>query len=881
MQNRIAYAAGVGVGHRSTRIGGRLVAVISAIALTCMASPLLSSASAAGPQWSTGLELTPPPGAATNPGASLYDLACLSQGNCTAVGQFATTAGAYMPAIEIETGGSWNQATTFALPSSATGTPADQNADVDGVACTGVGDCVAVGSYTDTANRTQAMVAGETGGSWSQASELSLPTGADTTPQFARLDAVFCASAGNCTAVGYYYDGSTHLQAMVAGETNGTWGQASELSLPANAGSNPYAYLTSLSCTAAGDCVAAGYYTTTGGTTSQPMIAVESGGSWSQATELTQPSDSAGDEVLNAVSCVSAGNCTAAGFYFDSGSADVPVVDVESAGTWAQGTGVQLPTNAVDGFGELGFLQDLSCTSPGDCVAAGYYSDSSQDDQQAMTVTESGGVWAQGSELSLPSNAQTGEVNSQYQIAALNGLDCQNNTECTAVGEYQDTNGYTQAMAVGTTGGSATQAPEITSPASTNFTAGQAGSFTVEASGVPGGPTLTLSDGGASLPSGVSFVDNGDGTATLSGTPSAAGVGSYPFTITAANGVSPSATQAFTLTVEAAGSSPHPIISTGTATNVTATSGTLNWTVQPDGDDLYYYNIVCQPSDGGTVVRVTATTPTGSVAADHAAHALATPLSGLRPGITYACGLGMGDSAGHNYSTYPAVEVLTTLTPKYTGFSVAPLVTSAQLSWAVNPGGDSLKSYSVACTGTNGNASTSGSISARALPADEAAHELTVTLRGLSPAAGYVCVLSVTDAEGLVFADTGQSFSTGSVTVSSTTYTSGVIIAIESACGGSTGTPCSGNGEDVSETYIPPHAVSSLRGSAARATVLGRFRFRIKAHHHATIRFGLTRSGHRLLVKHHTLATTLIITVTVHGKKVTTHTPLRIIYRKR
>ena len=50
----------------------------------------------------------------------------------------------------------------------------------------------------------------------------------------------------------------------------------------------------------------------------------------------------------------------------------------------------------------------------------------------------------------------------------------------------------------------------------------------------------------------MTFVDNGDGTATLAGTPAAGTGGTYPLTITAANGVLPDATQSFTLTVDQA-----------------------------------------------------------------------------------------------------------------------------------------------------------------------------------------------------------------------------------------------------------------------------------------------------------------------------------------
>ena len=93
------------------------------------------------------------------------------------------------------------------------------------------------------------------------------------------------------------------------------------------------------------------------------------------------------------------------------------------------------------------------------------------------------------------------------------------------------------------------QAPGIPSSAGTTFTVGQDGTFTVTTTGVP---NSTLSDGGATLPPGVTFTDNGDGTATLAGTPGPGSGGTYPFTITATNGVDPAATQPFVLTVNQA-----------------------------------------------------------------------------------------------------------------------------------------------------------------------------------------------------------------------------------------------------------------------------------------------------------------------------------------
>ena len=113
-----------------------------------------------------------------------------------------------------------------------------------------------------------------------------------------------------------------------------------------------------------------------------------------------------------------------------------------------------------------------------------------------------------------------------------------------------------------------------------------------------------------------------------------------------------------------------------------------------------------------------------------------------------------------------------------------------------------------------------------------------------------------------------------------TTFSSGGFVAIGGACGGSTGTVCAGSGEDVDGAPRIAHTDPLRHASAASAGVLGRFKFRIKAHHHAMIRFELSKAGRKLLLRHRTLATTLIITVTVHGKKVTTRSPLKIIYRK-
>ncbi|MFI5387977.1 MAG: putative Ig domain-containing protein [Fimbriimonadales bacterium] len=87
-------------------------------------------------------------------------------------------------------------------------------------------------------------------------------------------------------------------------------------------------------------------------------------------------------------------------------------------------------------------------------------------------------------------------------------------------------------------------APTITSASSASFPTFQhspAPSFTVRASGID----LPALEESGPLPGGVTFTDNGNGTATLAGTPTV--TGTFPLTITASNGKAPNNTQSFTL----------------------------------------------------------------------------------------------------------------------------------------------------------------------------------------------------------------------------------------------------------------------------------------------------------------------------------------------
>jgi IPT/TIG domain len=106
-----------------------------------------------------------------------------------------------------------------------------------------------------------------------------------------------------------------------------------------------------------------------------------------------------------------------------------------------------------------------------------------------------------------------------------------------------------------------TAPPAITSGNHATFSAGSSGLFSVTTTGTPG--VSAVSDSAfngctpSTLPASVRLNDNG-GTAALAGTPEPGDGGTYTVCLTATNGVTPVATQIFTLTVQAPATTPPP-----------------------------------------------------------------------------------------------------------------------------------------------------------------------------------------------------------------------------------------------------------------------------------------------------------------------------------
>jgi len=360
-------------------------------------------------------------------------------------GSAATSAGAAATARAAAPAATWG--TAAEIPGSNRLNKGGQ-AGIGSVSCATSTVCSAGGSYTTAfiagVPTVQAFVVNKTGGTWRKAEQVP-GTATLNAGGRARTTSLSCSAAGNCSAGGYYTDASGRQQAFVVSETGGSWGTAAEVPGTAALNGGGYAVITSVSCATAGNCSAGGQYTDSTPAT-EAFVVSETGGSWGTAAEV--PGIAALNQrrlaQVNSVSCPTAGNCVAVGFYEDAAFDNQAFVVNETAGTW--GTAEEVPgTAALDQGGPGAVTASVSCSAVGDCSAGGYYS-GTPGVEQAFVVSETGGTW--GSAEEVPGTA----VLNAGGLAATQSVSCAPAGTCIAGGQYKNSNSAIEVFVVNETG---------------------------------------------------------------------------------------------------------------------------------------------------------------------------------------------------------------------------------------------------------------------------------------------------------------------------------------------------------------------------------------------------------------------------------------------
>ncbi len=330
-------------------------------------------------------------------------------------------------------GGTWGPAQPVpGLMGLATGGAAVQTASINAIDCTATGNCAAAGSFVaakNGVNFTRPFVVTETDGTWGNAQEVTGATAIGTS-NAATVEHVSCGAPGDCTAAGSYTNAEGKQDAFLVAEASGAWGTATDIDGSA-LGTGITTEITSLSCPAAGECAAAGTYKVTGGT-DQAFVTDEQNGAWGKAEPVSGQaslSPAASQSGLLSVSCAAPGDCTAAGFYsYESpdGGHEAPLLVTEVDHNWGKATPVPDFGTGDQGTPYDGGLDSISCPEATACTALGdgtYGVSTGPNPLHVFTVDEADGSWGDAHGLTIPG-----------YFFSLSGISCSSAGNCALAG---------------------------------------------------------------------------------------------------------------------------------------------------------------------------------------------------------------------------------------------------------------------------------------------------------------------------------------------------------------------------------------------------------------------------------------------------------------
>jgi hypothetical protein len=282
---------------------------------------------------------------------NLSSVSCVSADDCWAVGSYTGAAGNGQALIERYTGSGWSIVSSPS-PSGST------DAQLDGVTCVGAGDCWAVGGYTSAAGASQTLIEQDTVAGWSIVSSATPAGGIE-------LVSVTCASADDCWAVGGNIDSFKRglpTSATFEQYTGSGWSIT-----PSPAPVSGSDELEAVNCADADDCWAVG---TISDATHSPHTLIEqnTGSGWSIVASPPLRGSTEGE--LNDVTCVIGGYCWAVGSLDLGGTSQQTLVEQNTGSGW----GVVSSANPAGGEGpgleRVACVNASDCWAIGEYIAS-------------------------------------------------------------------------------------------------------------------------------------------------------------------------------------------------------------------------------------------------------------------------------------------------------------------------------------------------------------------------------------------------------------------------------------------------------------------------------------------------------------------------------
>ena len=356
----------------------------------------------------------------------LFSVYCLSASNCLAVGNFdSTTSGATLNQVLHWNGRKWSK---VAVPSPA-GTAAMDFSELDAVRCRTASDCWAVGDYS----KGQALLSQALHWNGTRWAVVRTPNpGGTRSGDNNQLFDVVCTSARACWAAGQYGNSSGNgLTLNQALHWNGRRWSLVSTPQPAGTGDGAVQGIASVRCSSASNCLAIGTAGNESGTTLLKNEALRwNGKKWSILTIASPGGAANGDfSILSSLACTSATNCWAAGSYgsFSPVRTSLNQIMHWNGRAWSHDTAVANPDGT--GQGSVNELNGATCSSASNCWAVGDFGSIQNGVGKILNeaLRWNGRKWS----VTSPPNPG-GTADGRFNI--LNAVRCTAATNCWAVG---------------------------------------------------------------------------------------------------------------------------------------------------------------------------------------------------------------------------------------------------------------------------------------------------------------------------------------------------------------------------------------------------------------------------------------------------------------
>jgi RHS repeat-associated protein len=286
--------------------------------------------------------------------------------------------------------------------------------ELNSVACTSSSNCWAVGDYYNANSSDQALIEQYIGTAWN-----TIPAPSTSSTMNNLLAGVTCVTASDCWAVGYALAPGGSYQTLIEQYNGASW---SIVTSP-DAGTSTNNYLGGIACTSASSCSAAGYYYSTSAGHDQTLIETYNGTTWSIATSPN--ANLSQDNLLKAISCTSASNCWADGYYVNASGIDQTLIEQYDGTSWS------VAASPNQGTSQSNVLVGLTCVSSSNCWAVG--SDTPGIYDQTLIEEYSGATWS----IVTSPNTSTSQAND------LTAVTCTSSSNCWSVGHYSGTHEQT------------------------------------------------------------------------------------------------------------------------------------------------------------------------------------------------------------------------------------------------------------------------------------------------------------------------------------------------------------------------------------------------------------------------------------------------------